>query len=109
MAFTPPPSHVSRSGPLGPQRGLVLIGGPRSFLRPSDPPFDRALRPSDPRFRNLERVRVRFRRLVNGFGDTLWVAQVSCLPGRLTRLGVTSGHTEHTEASATVRTLVLQN
>jgi len=106
MAFTPPSSHVPRSGPLGPQRGLVLIGGPHSFLRPSNPPFDPVLRPSDPRFRNLERVRVRFRRLANGFGDPLWVAQVSCLPGRLTPLGVTSGQTE---ASATVRTLVLQN
>ncbi len=106
MAFTPPSSHVPRSGPLGPQRGLVLVGGPRSFLPPSNPPFDPVLRPSEPRFRNLARVRVRFRRLANGFGDPLWVAQVSCLPSRLRPLGVSPGHSE---APSTVRTVVLQN
>ncbi len=101
MALHHPPSNVPCSGPGGSQRGLVLVGGPRTFLRPHHFAHHSPLRPAEPPFQLLQRLQVRFRRLDNGFGDSLRVAQVTCLPARST-----SGHNE---AAASVQVVVMQS
>ena len=77
-------SRTPRPDRHGPGRGLALTGGPRSLVIPPIGPSDRTPFPlnrpgSSEGLQPLNLLRVRFRRVRNGFGEPVSLAHTSCV------------------------------